>query len=154
MDGARSASTLIQTEFVESNPTISPDGGWIAYDSDASGRIEIYVQRFPMLGDRQVVSTNGGMQPLWSPDGRELFYRSVDGREVLAVPIDRRSIFASGTPEVLFEGPYPASGRYDLDPDGPRFVMVKEDSVASGGATGLVLVRNWFEELRERVPVP
>ena len=69
---------LLQTETDESTPTISPDGGWIAYDSDESGTYEVYVQRFPGLGDRRQISTGGGAHPLWSPDGLEIFYRAGD----------------------------------------------------------------------------
>lgn len=149
MDGDRAAKVLIKTEFNEGYPTISPDGGWIAYESDTSGQFEVYVQRFPNLGDRLLVSTGGGIQPLWSPDGRELFYRSPDGRRVLAVPVETGRGFSAGTPAMLFEGSYFQRGGYDVAPNGHRFVIVKQ-----GDAPEIILVENWFEEFKQRVPVP
>ena len=112
-----------------------------------------------MLGDRQQISTAGGRAPLWSPTGRELFYRSVDGRQVLAVPVSTGATFTAGVPEVLIDGPYlPSVGGarpYDLTQDGERFLMAKIDAVGdSGGAPKITVVLNWFEELKERVPVP
>ena len=89
---------------------------WIAYHSDETGPIEVYVQRFPDLGDRQRISTAGGRQPLWSRDGRELFYS--DGQRMMSVSIDRESTFTPGTPEVVFERQYlltsPSMRDYDL----------------------------------------
>ena len=69
----RASEFLIQTEFVEVHPAVSPDGGWMAYTSLRSGGPEVYVERFPDLGERRLISTDGGRLPLWSPDGRELF---------------------------------------------------------------------------------
>ncbi len=122
--------------------------------------MEIYVQGFPRLGDRQQISTGGGRAPLWSPDGRELFYRNVNGRQVIAVPISTEPTLTAGAPEVLFEGAYLAATGvvrpYDLTPDGRRFVMVKV-GVAAGEAAvpgEIKVVLNWTQELLERVLVP
>ncbi|SVB97970.1 uncharacterized protein METZ01_LOCUS250824, partial [marine metagenome] len=99
MEGNRTAEAFINTDQIEGHPIISPDGQWLAYHSDVSGRQEVYVQRFPTLGDRQQISTAGGRAPLWNPDGRELFYRSVDGRQVMAVSVTAGETFTAGVPE-------------------------------------------------------
>ena len=82
---------------------------WVAYHSDLSGRMEIYVEGFPGVGNRQLISTSGGRAPLWNSDGSELFYRSIDGRQVLAVPITMEPTLTAGIARVLFEGPYVSS---------------------------------------------
>ena len=161
MSGDGSVEHLLQTEFDEGFPAVSPNGRWIAYSSNRSGGEEVYVEQFPALGARQRVSTNGGRIPLWSPDGRALYYRSVDGRQVFAVAVDAESSFIADTPQLLFEGEYPAGAlpefrTYDLDADGSRFVIVKRETAQTDAetATELVLVQNWFEELNRLVPVP
>ncbi len=92
MEGDRSTAPLVVTEFVERNAELSPDGRWIAYESNASGSFEVYVRPFPAVDEGQwLVSTNGGQRPLWSPDGRELFYLSgpvnLNRPALMAVPI-------------------------------------------------------------------
>ena len=154
MEGERASEMLFDTEFQEAAPAISPDGGWIAYHSDETGQNEVYVQRFPGLGDKEAISTDGGGQPLWSPDGKELFYRN--GDEMMVVPVETDPTFSAGAPEVLFEQQYyldRARRTYDLAPDG-RFLMVKEatdDDAAD--APQLILVQNWHEELKRLVPI-
>ena len=124
LDEERAVAPLLVSAFNESNPTVSPDGAWIAYRSDESGRHEVYVERFPDLGDRVQVSTDGGTSPLWSADGAELYYRA--GRAVIAVPVETGATFTAGRPETLFDGPYldGLARNYDLAPDG-RFLMIK-----------------------------
>ena len=86
LEGDRAKELLLGTEeFNEAVPAISPDGDWIAYDSNETGELEVYVQRFPGLGGKVTISTDGGSQPLWSPDGRELFYRGPRGMMVVPV---------------------------------------------------------------------
>ena len=160
LDGELTADQLIQSGNTSGHAMVSPNGRWVAYHSNLSGRMEIYAERFPELGSRQLISTSGGRAPLWSPDGSELFYRSIDGRQVLAVPISLEPTLSAGIAEVLFEGPYVASVAavrpYHLAPDGERFLMIK----AAGGETGdaqqaqaqVVLVLNWAEELRRLAP--
>ena len=159
LDGDREWQPLFQTAASELHPAISPNGAWIAYTSDVSGRLEIYVERFPDIGNRVTISTGGGQTPHWSPAGDELFYRRLDGA-MMMVPLDATDTaqrLAPGTPELLFEGssyqqtPLPPLQNYDLSPDGDRFVMIR----SGGDATELsqiVIVQNWFEELKRLVP--
>ena len=154
MDSDRTVDVLVGTDAIEGAPDVSPDGHWIAYHSDISERMEIYTERFPDLGDRQQISLDGGRVPLWSPDGRELFYLSPDGRQVLAVPIAIGPTLSVGSPAVLFEGSFLAPGGitrpYDLTPDGQQFVMVKTGDEEN---LEITVVLNWFEELTRLAPV-
>ena len=159
MEGDRSMEPLLATEFGEGNAELSPDGRWVAYESDASGEFEIYVRPFPDVdqGGLSQISTNGGAQPLWGPDGQELFYRSDAG--LMVVPIESDASFTAGNPEVVAEDQYlrgEGTGRsYDIAPDGQRFLFVKEGAgQTSEGQSGpqMILVENWFQELTERVP--
>ena len=97
------AKVLVKSEFCNDFAAVSPDGRWMAYDSNVSGRYEIYVERYPELGNRQQISTGGGRLPLWSRDGRELFFSSLDGRQMLAVPVQSGTTLVAGRPQVLFE---------------------------------------------------
>jgi eukaryotic-like serine/threonine-protein kinase len=110
-NGKGAWNPLLQTEAAEVAPAISPDGAWIAYSSNRTGRFEIYVERFPDLGG-QIVSTSGGVEPLWSLSGTEVFYRSLDGRQLLSVPFDAKSGRARGGPTVLFEALRILPGRF------------------------------------------
>ena len=154
LDGGGDTTPLLQTTFRERNPELSPDGRWLAYASNESGREEIFVRGFPEVdaGGRWQVSTGGGLQPLWSRDGRELFYRSGDA--LLAVSIETDPTFIAGNAEVVFERQYanPQGGRtYDISPDGERFLMIKQVESASE-ASQIIVVQNWFEELKRLVP--
>ena len=159
VSGDSAAAMLIDDQFRTFAPAVSPDGRWVAYTSNISGQYEVYAERFPELGSRQQISTAGGTIPRWSPDGTELYYRSVDGRQVLAVSVATDPLFTAGVPQVLFEGSYeaPAGGNrsYDVTPDGERFVMIKAGSSAADGdgRPQVVLVQNWFEELKRLLPV-
>jgi len=151
--GEDAATFLLNDEFGEATPEISPDGNWLAYTSDESGQEEIYVRPFPDIdAGRWQVSTNGGAYPLWARDGQELFYR--DGNAVMAVSIETDSSFTAGNPEIVFEGEYAEvqGGRaYDVSPDGERFLMLKPvDDVAA--MRRVIIVENWFEELRRLAP--
>ena len=129
----------------------------MAYTSDVSGRFEIYVERYPELGNRQLISTGGGRIPLWSRDGQELFFASLDGRQMIAVPVQSGTTLVAGRPQVLFELPMlvaTAGNRpYDIAPDG-RFLIIRSDQAEAGvaPAPNLVVVQNWFEELKRLVP--
>jgi serine/threonine-protein kinase len=147
---------LLRTAFVEQNAVVSPDGRWLAYNSNESGRHEVYVRPFPDLDKgRWQVSTSGGSQPLWARDGRELFFRN--NAALMAAAVQTDPGFAVGTPKVVFEGQYaaPQGGRtYDVSPDGRRFLMIKEGA-STGDATPqaqIILIQNWSEELKRLLP--
>ena len=134
----------------------SPDGHWLAYVSDESGRDQVYVQPYPGPGGRTVISIDGGTEPMWSPDGRELFYR--DGAAMMAVTIETDPPLTVGTPQRLFEGPYVVSPHvpvYDVASDGKRFLMVKQGAATDDTAVQaaqIILVQNWHQELKRLVP--
>ena len=143
---------LVTTPAVEMSPAVSPDGRWLAYSSDESGTAEVYVRPFPDAATaRWQVSSNGGTNPVWSRDGRELFYLSGRG-EMASVPIKPGPTFNPGEPTPLFSvGPFTVNGNagvFDVSPDGKRFLMIRP--VAGLGETELVVVQNWFEELKQR----
>jgi len=148
-------SPFLVTPATEGAPRFSPDGHFIAYVSDESGRPEIYVQPFPGPGGKWQISTEGGIEPVWNRNGRELFYRNRN--RMMAVPVTTQPTFSAGHPSMLFEGeylasPFPATGvTYDVTADGQRFLMVKETPQASD--IKINVVANWFEELKRLVPV-
>jgi serine/threonine protein kinase/Tol biopolymer transport system component len=152
--GDRKAQPFLQTPFNESVPRFSPDGRWLAYISDESGRYEIYVQPYPGPGGKWQISTEGGTEPAWNPNGRELFYRS--GDKMMAVDIATQPGFAAGKPRMLFERQYVrtpgTNSNYDVFPDGQRFLMLKAVEQAQAAPTQINVVLNWFEELKRRVP--
>jgi hypothetical protein len=163
MDGNRARKALLQEKYREYQPRISPDGRWMAYTSNESGSHEVYVRPYPGLeGGREQASANGGDSPLWSPDGRELYYRSGDA--VMAVPVKGSPALSPGKPEILFRGKYTSMllnlveadyGPWDISPDGKRFLMMKDEQSATLAAEGpqrIHIVLNWFEELKRLVP--
>jgi len=121
IDRPSDVRVLVKNEFCNDRAVVSPDGRWMAYQSTLSGRGEIYVERYPDLGSRQQISTAGGTHPVWSRNGRELFFRSGDGRQILVVPVRTGNTLVAERPQVLFEFaiPAPAGTRpYDITPDG------------------------------------
>jgi serine/threonine-protein kinase len=153
----RPPEPLIVTDFNELNAEISPDGRWLAYRSNQSGQDEVYVRPFPdVAAGLWQISTEGGEHPLWARDGSEIFYRGLDG-SVLQVPVELEPLFSAATPTRIFKGQYLRGyGRaYDVSPDGNRFLMIKEGENQSDESShlGIVVVQNWFEELRRLVPV-
>jgi serine/threonine-protein kinase len=153
-DGERKPHPVLDGPAHEWQPSLSPDGRWLAFVSGETGRNEIYVAAFPGLALRRQVSVEGGRGPLWGRDGRELVYRS--GTRMVAVPVNTTRGFSTGKPRVLFEGRYVAGGLdvmgldYDLAPDG-RFLMLKP-SADEQAPPGLHVVLNWVDELNRRVP--
>ena len=140
---------FVLTAFDEWSPAFSPNGQWLAYVSNESGRNEIYVQPYPGPGGKWAISNEGGTEPVWSPDGRELFYRR--GDQVIAVAVQDGPEFTVGTSRVLFEGPYEVvegARNYDIMPDGKRFVMVRSDM--GDVPERFHVVSNWFQELQAR----
>ena len=154
---ARTAPTpLLGEPHSESNGVVSPDGRWLAYQSNESGRDEIYVRPFPNVNSgRWQVSADGGTRPLWSRDGRELFYYLPPG-VIMAAPIGPGSSFTPGKPTVVLKGTYlsPQTGRmYDVSPDGRRFLLIKESrSEGAAPPPQLIVVQHWLEELKRLVP--
>jgi len=136
----------------ELSPAVSPDGRWLAYSSDESGAAEIYVRPFPDVATaRWQVSANGGINPVWARNGQELFY--INGRgEMASVALKPGATFSPGDPRALFSvSQFTVNGNagvFDVSPDGKRFLMVRP--VAGLGETELVVVQNWFEELKQR----
>ena len=144
---------LIVSEFNASEPAFSPDGHWLAYVSEESGRHEVYVRPFPNTEDAKwLISIEGGQEPLWAHSGRELFYRN-SSDQLVAAEIISEPMFSVGEQRILFSvGEYESDRdhrTYDISADDQRFVMIKRSSEASDPK--LVLVENWFEELKERV---
>jgi len=146
------AEPFLRTPFTEAAPRFSPDGRWVAYVSDESGPLEIYVRPYPGPGGKWQISADGGLEPVWNPNGRELFYR--EGDKMMAVAIETEPAFSAGKPRLLFEGRYlptPATlPNYDVSQDGQRFLMIKESEQAEA-ITQINVVLNWSEELKRLV---
>ncbi len=145
---------LVRSRFNERFGRFSPDGKWFAYGCDESGRDEIYVQPFPSLDSRVQVSTEGGGQPLWSRDGRELFYRTA--KDVMAATVTSRAPLTFSPPRALFADRFelPQAGShvsYDVAPDG-RFLMVAAPDGRTVRQSEIHVVLNWFEEVRRLAP--
>jgi Tol biopolymer transport system component len=161
MEDERERKPLLVEEPVDLNPKISPDGRYMAYSSLESGQQEIYIRPFPDVDEgKWQVSTAVGNSPLWSPDGKELFYLT-DENAVMAVGVETKPGLILGTPEELFRGNF-ISGvgeghPWDIHPDGDRFLMLKRAgaslSTEAAPRPKIIIVQNWFEELKERVPV-
>ncbi len=145
LDGDRTPKPLLQTAFSEQEGQFSPDGGWLAYQSNESGPFEIYVQPFPGPGGKWQVSTAGGMQPRWRPDGKELYYVAPDGK-LTAAPIHTTgTTFETGTPVALFPtrlalGRTALRQQYDVAPDGRFLLCALVEDVATPPIT---LILNW-----------
>jgi eukaryotic-like serine/threonine-protein kinase len=151
----RKAQPFLQTQAYEGAPQFSPDGHWMAYVSDESGRREIYVQPYPGPGGKWQISTDGGSEPVWNRSGRELFYRN--GDKMMAVEITTQPSFSASKPKMLFEGRYTmTSGAtfpdYDVSLDGQRFLMLKPVEQEQAAPTQINVVLNWTEELKRLVP--
>ena len=152
LNNGRKAEPFLRTSFNEADPAFSPDGRWIAYESNDSGRDEVYVTDFPGRSQKVPVSTEGGAEAVWSRDGHELFYRS--GDKMMAVAIVLQPTFRASKTEVLFEKyhvPYVPLRNYDVSSDGHHFLMLK-DNEQFAAATHIDVVLNWQEELKQRVP--
>ncbi len=154
LDDKREAQPLLQTRFNEMNATVSPDGRWLAYQSNESGPPEIYVRPFPdVQTGRWQLSTSGGTRPLWARTGRELFYVALGGA-VMSAAVDTAGGFRPANPTKLFSGLYYMGliGRtYDVSADGQKFLMIKNVGHTAAEAPRILIVENWFEELKRRV---
>jgi serine/threonine-protein kinase len=158
LDGERKPQAFLQTQFLEASGLFSPDGRWVSYVSDESGRQEIYVRPFPGPGGKWQISTEGGSEAAWSPKGNEMFFRSGGRKEkMMVVDYQTQPTFSAGKPRLLFEGNYSAGNQgafYGVAPDGQRFLMMKPVEQQQTSLTQIHVVLNWFEELKRRVPVP
>jgi eukaryotic-like serine/threonine-protein kinase len=156
MDGDRKPRPLAQSRFAEGSPKFSPDGRWVAYSSNESGKPEIYVQPYPGPGPTIQISTEGGTDPVWSKKNHEIFYRN--GDRMMLVAIKTQPKFSASKPELLWMGHYshglssscglpgPTSANYDVTADGKRFLMI-QDADQDVVAHQLNVVLNWSEEL-------
>lgn len=144
---------FLVTRLNESTPMFSPDGHRVAYLSDETGQMEVFVSAYPGGQNRRLVSADGGTEPVWSPDGRELFYRH--GDEMMVVSFDAPSGFPSA-PTRLFAGPFlhdfNGNPNYAVSPDGQRFLMIRS-ALHSPALSQIHVVQNWFEDLKRLVPV-
>jgi serine/threonine-protein kinase len=169
MEGKREMKELLQdNSYWEMEPQISPDGRYVAYQSNESGKGQIYVRTFPdVTKGRWQVSSDGGNSPLWSPNGQELFYRNGDA--TMTVDVETEPTFKHGNSKILLRGTYLSETiaanisltPWDIHPDGKRFLMIKpptssksttEETTAPAPQPKIIVVLNWFEELKERVP--
>jgi Tol biopolymer transport system component len=143
MDGSGEAFPVVQTPFAELLPMLSPDGRWVVYMSDESGRMEVYVQRFPQPGGKWQVSTAGGGEPVWSADGSEIFYLDA-AQNLVSVKVSAGEAFKAGLPEILFEArPVPVlqRNRYAVSEDGQRFLLLLP--VETQANPPMTVVQHW-----------
>jgi Tol biopolymer transport system component len=165
LQGTPRVEPLLQTPFDERNAAISPDGGWMAYESNESGQFQIYMRPFPNVVDaRYQISTAGGRTPAWSPNGHEMFF--VNRTSIMAVTVQLTPTFSAGNPTKLFDAPSVLlDGRfintgtqrtYDISRDGQRFLMIKAHTVSderNAPPASMIVVQNWFEEVKARMPL-
>jgi hypothetical protein len=149
---------LLATPYDEMAMVLSPDGRWMAYQSDETGRVEVFIRPFPNTGDQKVqVSSGGGTGPVWARSGRELFYLR-DDRTMMAVPVVAGPVLRLGEPVALFQVPEVLVhldtrfySPWDVGPDG-RFIMARAVGAGTGAGSPLVVVENWLDEIRAKVP--
>jgi Tol biopolymer transport system component len=146
--GPATPKPLLESREAMGDLSLSPDGKWAAYESNESGRIEIYAVPFPTPNRKWQISTDGGTRPVWNRNGHELFYRT--RQDMMAVRVDTTPTFRSGTPVSLFPLQFPQyRPSYDVDREGQRFLVLK---LPDAPPSEHHVVINWFEELRRRAP--
>jgi serine/threonine-protein kinase len=156
IDRPSEVKTLVSNEFCNDFSALSPDGRWLAYHSNLSGRYEVYIERYPQLGGRQQISTSGGWRPMWARDGHELFFSTPDNRQLFSVSVQSGATLIAGRPRALFDlgtlAPGGGTRPYDVAPDG-RFFVIRPAAGDNGAAPApnAVLVQNWGQELRRVV---
>lgn len=164
LTGTPRVEPLLQTPFDERNATISPDGLWMAYESNESGQSQIYVRPFPNVADAHYqISSGGGRTPAWAPHGHDLFF--VNRTSMMAATVRLTPTFSAGTPTKLFDAPsivldgrfigFGTNRTYDVSRDGQRFLMIKASAGSSEDSAppaGMIVVQNWFEALKARMP--
>jgi serine/threonine-protein kinase len=151
LGGKPVARPFLRSPFWEGSAALSPDGAWLAYESDESGRREVYVRAVNGAAGRWQISSGGGDKPRWWRDESKIVYRS--GRRMMAARVSANPSFAVGESRVLFEGDFevggPATPNYDIAPDGRRLVMIEPSPEQA--PSHIVVVDNWFAELRQKV---
>ena len=157
LDGDAKPRPLDETKFAQGSAKVSPDGHWLAYCSNESGKPQVYVQAFPGPGAKIQVSGESGTDPVWRRDGRELFYRNGDA--MIAVGVSTASGFSAGRPQELWKGGYShgmssscgqpglSSSNYDVSSDGQRFLMIKDEDQDSATSRRAIVVLGWADEL-------
>jgi Tol biopolymer transport system component len=156
MNGQHIESPLLNSQFDENHPTLSPDGKWLAYEADDNGTYEIYVQAFTLDGklgpDRKLVSTNGGAMPVWRRDGSELYFISEDGQLMSAAIKKGGSEFEFDTPKPLFKtrmlGHFASTHEFDVSPDGQRFLI--GTLIGDSKAPPPTVIYNWPSLLKNQ----
>ena len=165
MEGDHIRTPLLHEEYAEVQPQVSPDGQWIAYCSSETGQnnAEVYVRPFPDVDKGKIqVSTNGGLSPRWTPDGKKLLYLNSQN-ELMIVTVETEPTLKLGTPRILFESKYVGDTAsegtvWDIHPDGKRLLMMQnpgspDEEDSAGGPKKITIVLNWDEELKQHVPV-
>jgi serine/threonine-protein kinase len=150
-DSPQASEQLLPGSFDEAAPALSPDGRWLAYQSDETGRPEVYVRPYPGLGARVSISLQGGAEPVWAPSGRELFYRA--GDSLVAVTVDAGAALTVTARRTLFTGSFMSGGdfrEYDVAPDGSRFVFLS----GGRGRSVLIGIQNWFDHIPREGSAP
>jgi serine/threonine-protein kinase len=158
LDGSHESQLIDKEKAPEGSPKFSPDGRWLAYCSNESGRPQVYVQAYPGPGAKIQISNDGGTDPVWKRSGGELYYRN--GDSMMAVAVSTAPTFQAGRPQELWKGHYShgmstscgppgaTSSNYDITADGKRFLMVKDDDQDRATSKQIVVVLGWTDELR------
>ena len=151
---SRRVKPFLNSQAAEGWPEISPDGRWLSYASNESGQTQVWVRPFPGPGGKWLISQDLGWDPIWSKDGRQIFY--FRSGQVWVVDVKTEGGFSAGKPRLLFMQPgfggSEPTRNWDLWPDGQGFLSVKYDETKQPSVTEMILVQNWFEELKRLVP--
>jgi eukaryotic-like serine/threonine-protein kinase len=155
MEGDTTARPFLNSSFNEYDPALSPDGKWLAYVSDESGRGEVMVCSFPGKENITPISTAGGTQPVWAPDGTAIYYRNSSGTKLMVVSFIADPEPHTGKPNIQFQRKIDNAGvfgrMYDISPDGKHFFMIKSEE-GNPASTQINVILNWFEEIKKLVP--
>jgi len=157
LQGDRTPRRLDDSKYAQGSPKFSPDGRWLAYCSNESGKAQVYVQAFPGPGPKIQVSNDGGTDPVWKRSGQELFYRN--GDSMLAVAVSTASTFSAGRTQELWKGRYShgmssscgapglTSSNYDVTADGKRFLMIKDEDQDLATSKQIIVALGWANEV-------
>jgi serine/threonine-protein kinase len=151
----RNVTSLIAHRFTEENAAVSPDGKWLAYESNETGTNEVYVRPFPDINSGRWQVSLGGSHPVWARDGHELFYVAMPS-QIMSVPITAATTFSAGKPTLVFAGTFLRTGgppSYDVSPDGKRFLVIKESAPTNDSSSlqRVIVAQQWTDELQQMV---